>query len=46
MLANAMYLSSRTQKMINLPTTFEEECSFELAYETEFMKKQSACEEK
>ena len=40
-----MYLSSWTQKMVKLPTTFEEECLFELAYETEFMKKQSACEE-
>ena len=45
MLANAMYLSSWTQKMVKLPTTIEEECTFELAYETEFMKKQSACEE-
>ena len=41
-----MYLSSWTQKMIKLPTTVEEERSFEYAYETEFMKKQNTCEEK
>ena len=44
MLANAMYLSSWIQKMVKLPTTIEEECTFELAYEIEFIKKQSACE--
>ena len=45
-LANAMYLSSWKQKMVDIPTHIEKEIAFEEAYEKEYIKKRTTCEEK